>query len=301
MKITPVFLLLVLGIVVANVQLVLGNDQDDLQAKSKSIKMIGAGLPRTGTNSMYQAMDILGYKPFHMRTIMENTSLLSLWARLANGDITREEVFSTMAKDGFNATMDWPTSEMFPTQMQLYPQAKVVLTVRDNGAVWARSASNLFGVAASMERPFSWKFPNPVKLLFPSWSRELRAVRCAMGTNFLGREPCEMLQEDLLNNLDWLEQQYNQYVDAVKAQVPPEKLLVFNVKEGWAPLCHFLEVPIPDVPFPHAADSAMILRIGKIFKVVTYVWIPFLLLVALVVYRQLTRRGCSSAVKDKRS
>ena len=66
---------------------------------------------------------------------------------------------------------------------------------------------------------------------------------------------------------------FNEHTEAVKQHVPPENLLIFQVKEGWEPLCAFLEVPVPDVPFPHVNDREMILRNFKIMQR-TLTWLP---------------------------
>ena len=56
---------------------------------------------------------------------------------------------------------------------------------------------------------------------------------------------------------------YEDHVREVKQTVPPQQLLVFQVKQGWKPLCEFLGVPEPDIPFPRVNDTSTMLMVGR--------------------------------------
>ena len=58
--------------------------------------------------------------------------------------------------------------------------------------------------------------------------------------------------------------------NSVKESVPEEKLLIFSVKEGWEPLCNFLELPIPNEPFPNTNDTKMMKKTIRIIKIASY-------------------------------
>lgn len=142
--------------------------KSDKRSSAGSIQVIGAGLPRTGTGSLYRAFETLGYTTYHMVSVMEDSSHAKLWADVADGRETPEGAFTAIAKVGFNATLDWPTSDMFQDQLRLFPDAKVVLSVRDDAAAWARSYATLTRLIRALDQPFSWKFPNPLPLVFPT-------------------------------------------------------------------------------------------------------------------------------------
>ena len=259
----------------------------DLQQQSSKISVIGAGLPRTGTGSLHQALEILGYTTYHMVTVMEDSSHAKLWADVAEGRETTDAAFAAIAQVGFNATLDWPTSDLFQDQIRLYPEAKVVLSIRDDAAAWARSFSTLTRLIRALDRPFSWVFPNPLPLIFPTHTENMHTLRCATGKVVLGWNRCEQLVGKKWLEAGFLEEQYRKHVDLVKAQVPPDQLLIFNVKEGWGPLCRFLDLPVPDVPFPRVGDTAMLERSAIIFQACVYIWIPLLLAIVYSLYRMM--------------
>ena len=72
----------------------------------------------------------------------------------------------------------------------------------------------------------------------------------------------------------WLAELYNKHTTSVREKVPPERLLEFNVKDGWVLLCDFLGVPIPDVPFPNVNDSSVFVQLRRAWLLITYTWIP---------------------------
>ena len=266
----------------------------DQQQSSSNIHVIGAGLPRTGTGSLHQALEILGYKTYHMVIVMEDSSHAKLWADVAKGQETTDAAFAAIAQVGFNATLDWPTSDMFQDQIRLYPEAKVVLSIRDDAAAWARSFSTLTRLIRALDRPFSWKFPNPLPLIFPTHSENMHTLRCATGKVVLGWNRCEQLAGKQWLESGFLEEQYQKHVDLVKTQVSHDQLLIFNVKEGWGPLCRFLELAVPDVPFPRVGDTAMLERSAVTFQACVHIWIPLLLAMLYALYCMM---GFSKKVK----
>ena len=138
-----------------------------------------------------------------------------------------------LAVRGYRATTDSPGCDIYQDLMALYPKAKVILSVRDNDEAWWKSFSSVFGSLTT--RRHRWLiYPVPSLraqniLLLAITERWMRLA----GTDTLGPSIHRVHNEDVMAN------------------VPREKLLVFNVKMGWNPLCEFLDVPVPEQPFPN--------------------------------------------------
>ena len=245
--------------------------------------MIVAGLGRTGTMSMQEALRILGYKTYHMEALIRDTSHAKKWRELTDGRSSVEGVFTKIAEDGYNATMDNPMCEYFAEQMQMFPSAKVILTLHPRGAQgWEKSFSTLMEFVRIQSADFSLFYPNFMSLI-PA-IQDLNAVRCLMGQKTLGLAPCELTYRCQEHGEGWLAAQYEKHNALVVAQVPQESLLQFSALDGWEPLCAFLGKPVPDVPFPKVNDSEFIRRMGTVLKVVIYCWIPVGALVLVVLF-----------------
>lgn len=263
--------------VLDGIRLILFNRPQGKSPIPEPIRIIGAGLPRTGTGSLHRALTLLGYKVYHMKVVMEDNEHSRQWAALAEGRATPAETIDFLSRTGFNATLDYPALDLFEEQMLMYPDAKVILSVRDDGFAWARSRRIHSKLVVSMERQFSLWFPNPIPLLLPKKSSDLHSIRCALGTGTsLRLDPCDMV---FLEKSDReLAELYERHQKYAIATVPQEQLLVYNVKEGWEPLCEFLGKPLPHLPFPHVGDSALLERGLIVFHIIVYSWIPVVLL-----------------------
>lgn len=191
-----------------------------------ALEVIGAGFGRTGTMSLRDALNQLGFGPcYHMSEVIRNPPFAGYWARLARGEaVDWEAVFA-----GYHSTVDWPACTYWRELMQQWPEATVILTVRDSRR-WHESVLNTIFSDAHVAR-FEGPDANPD---FQTMVRRLNHQ------TFDGRS------QDAAHAITV----YEAHNAAVIREVPPEKLLVFNVADGWEPLCHFLEVPVPDTPFP---------------------------------------------------
>ena len=209
-----------------------------------ALKIIGAGFGRTGTLSVCHALNQVGFPCYHMYEVIENKQNighLDFWRRVAHSEPGAqhdwEQVFAR-----YTATVDNPGCCVWRELMMAYPEAKVLLTLHPRGPdTWYEStietiyAPNRMWQFALLRKvlPFAHKFGDMVNTLI--WQRSHRGT-----------------MEDRTQAIAL----YQQHIADVKAAVPPERLLVFSVDQGWRPLCDFLSVPVPDTPFPNVNDRA---------------------------------------------
>jgi hypothetical protein len=205
------------------------------------MKVIGAGMPRTGTLTQKVALEMLGLGPcYHMVDVLADLEQATLWEEALDGRARWPRIFS-----GFDSTVDWPGGYFYRELVEFYPQAKVVLSVRD-AAAWERSMrQTVWSVrhGESLIRLLS----SAQACVNPQWAGFLNMIDRLLwegrGTFASGNdEPQQMIETMHRHN------------EAVKAAVPAERLLVWSVTEGWEPLCEFLELPVPEQPFPHVND-----------------------------------------------
>jgi hypothetical protein len=205
------------------------------------IEVIGAGLPRTGTLTQKLALEELGFTPcYHWVNVLADLDEVELWDGAMSGAAPWEEVFGDS-----RATVDWPGGYFYRELMDFYPRAKVLLSVRDPES-WERSFRDTIWTMSHGDSlmPLLARARAEVD---PRWRRYLALVDRMFwgpqGTFSAGHADPEMLIEQMLR-----------HSEEVKRTVPAERLLVWDVAEGWEPLCEFLEVPVPDGPLPHAND-----------------------------------------------
>jgi hypothetical protein len=196
-----------------------------------AMQVIGAGVGRTGTFSLKLAINRLGFGPcHHMEAVITNMpAQVPLWSEALDGRADWRAVY-----DGFGSAVDWPTAGFFRELASAYPHAKFVLTHR-NPETWADSfGETIYTVMAGKDQA------PPEKR---AWLEMAYGVIAKSGfPNGLDR--------------DGLIKGFIAHNEAVKAAIPADRLLVYQVKEGWAPLCTFLGVPVPDEPFPRTNDRA---------------------------------------------
>ena len=197
-----------------------------------ALDIIGAGFGRTGTMSLKVALERLGYsKCYHMIDVMADPEHVGLWRAAWRGDDPWERIF-----DGYAAAVDWPAAAFWPRLMAFYPQAKVLLTVRD-AKRWYKSARDT---------------------IFQSLRDSLRSPDAAR------RKRARMAHEIIVDgtfggDLDDPARAiaiYEANVARVYSDVPADRLIVFDPKDGWQPLCEALGVAPPDEPYPHVNTTA---------------------------------------------
>jgi len=232
--------------------------------------VIGAGLSRTGTLSTRSALEQLlegGCYHGSVPTAERQEHLLPWVKVFASGNLKPEVAKELLA--GYVAGVDLTVFNWYKQLMEIYPGAKVLLTVRDHEK-WFASMTVLHTIFGTLiQQPYAgvltaMGFGDGVK-----FTREV--VMSPDMPGILGRVNRAMLQ----GKREAVEV-FNSHVEEVKSFVPQDRLLVFNVKEGWPPLCAFLDKPIPDTPFPNVNDAAMMLLTFNTIRVVC--WLVVLLL-----------------------
>ncbi|HTU78617.1 MAG TPA: sulfotransferase [Solirubrobacteraceae bacterium] len=208
---------------------------------SNGLQLIGAGLPRTGTLTQKLALEELGLGPcYHWVNVIADLDQVEPWTQALDGQEPWEQVFA-----GHRSSVDWPGGYFYRQLANYYPDAKVLLSVRDPVS-WERSFRDTI-VEMSHGESLMALLARARTLADPRWKRYMELVDRMFwgpqGTFAAGWERPEQMIEQMLA-----------HTDAVKRALPPDRLLVWEVGEGWEPLCEFLEVDVPDSPLPHAND-----------------------------------------------
>lgn len=249
-----------------------------------SLEVIGAGYGRTGTMSLKAALEELGFSPcYHMTEVFANPEHIGFWEtavqRKSEGKLDDwPKVFR-----GYRATVDWPGAAFYQELLEEYPAAKVILTIRDPDR-WHESAlSTIYGV----QKVASSRLFSLTALFVPRMRHNRRAA--LMVADLVWQHHFDGKFEDH----EYATAVFNRWNEEVKERVPPEKLLVYEVREGWEPLCEFLGVEVPkDKPFPHLNDGGSfrkMIRRSKAFVLAAMIGASSLAALALLYF--LTRRA----------
>jgi hypothetical protein len=234
-----------------------------------ALEVIGAGFGRTGTLSLKLALEQLGYmKCHHMMEVMRSDAQADYWKAIGEGKPTDwDKVF-----DGFKACVDFPASVYYRELFAKYPDAKVVLTVRSADSWWASASETIFAIGKAV--------PPWLKAIVPRFGKIF-----AMHDAVLGQK----LFKGGMHDEASAKATFNSHIAEVKAAIPPERLLVYEVKQGWAPLCAFLGKPVPEAPFPNVNDSAEFKRRIRGLKIIGWApWGLIAILAAIALYVALT-------------
>jgi len=187
-----------------------------------ALKVVGAGPGRTGTASLKVALETLGFgRCYHMGEVMNDIPAAQHWVAAAKGAPDWERIF-----DGYAAAVDYPAARFWRELAEYYPESKVLLSVRDANSWFDSVHETIFS-----PRLREWVGKTP----FAEFMH--RIVHGPFG--------------EAIDDRAFMVDYFEKHVAAVKAAIPTDRLLVYQVKEGWGPLCEFLSVPEPDEPFPH--------------------------------------------------
>jgi len=204
-----------------------------------SLKVIGAGIGRTGTESLKLALEELGFgKCYHMFELVKNPDDLAAWENLEAGNpIDPEKLF-----EGYGSAVDFPAFLYYREFLRYFPDAKIILTVREPDRWYESAAKTIFRPVPALVLALA--------RVFGLFSKKARKFPDIYG--FIKRVGHQKLFQGKTAYPEHCKAVFNSWNEEVRRTVPDYRLLVYEIKQGWEPLCKFLNVPVPDRPFPHA-------------------------------------------------
>jgi len=198
------------------------------------LKVIGAGFGRTGTMSLKLALEQLGFGPcYHMAEVMTRPGHDTMWLALAKGEASDWRPIL----EGFNSTVDWPTTYFWRRLAADNPDAKIILTLRDPEAWYRSAAATIFGRMLEFE---TLRAGDGAEAIDPARRRHMEMVNTIIVENTFGGS---LDKENAIRV-------FTAHNDAVRREIPPERLLVYETGQGWEPLCRFLGVAVPETTYP---------------------------------------------------
>ena len=212
-------------------------------------RVIGAGFGRTGTTSLKAALGVLGFGPsYSLSEVFAHPEHVGFWETARRGEEVDWEGFFA----GYEVAVDWPACSFYAELMEAFPDAPVILTVRDPASWYESTRSTLHELRRLTTGPLTVRAAFALSGPFaPGPTGAVRlADRLVWEDTFHGR----------FEDRDYAMGVFERHNDAVRRRVPPERLLVFDVREGWAPLCDFLGVEVPDEPFPRLNEARQMRR-----------------------------------------
>lgn len=189
------------------------------------LQVVGAGLGRTGTNSLKVALEqLLGAPCYHMVEVFGHPEHVPQWTAAYDGTMPDwHQLF-----EGYAAAVDWPMAGQWQPIAEAFPDALILLSVRDPDAWW-KSASDTIFVAMQKaldnddgSDPWTAMAARMMQSFCPDW-RDADAAKAAFVAHY----------------------------DNVRRTAPADRLLEWTPGDGWAPICERLGVAVPDTPFPH--------------------------------------------------
>jgi hypothetical protein len=190
-----------------------------------ALKIVGSGLGRTGTKSLQSALNILGVGPcHHMVEVFAHPESARLWIEAGEGRPDWDAIFAD-----YGAMVDYPGAHYWREISAHYPKAKVLHTTCDPDAWFESTQATIF---------------NPTGL--PSRHGPMAEFFASFMKGFAERK----------NDRAFMTDYFRRHDEAVRRSVPPERLLVYQAGQGWEPLCRFLDVPVPEVPYPNENSRA---------------------------------------------
>lgn len=232
-----------------------------------TLKVIGCGFGRTGVSSLKTALERLGFgECYHATEALGKARAVTQWCAVLDGKPDWRSIF-----EGYESAVGWPASAYYRELMEAFPEAKLILTIREPESWYESVRETLYPLAHLMPPVwFTW---------LSKAARDARRVMFEVVWHGLFRGRFE--------NKDYAIGVYKAYNESVRKHVPPDRLLVFDVRQGWAPLCEFLGVEAPpDEPFPHANEGTLLktmvrrMRISQItiyaMCAVALIWLTYL-------------------------
>ncbi len=205
------------------------------------MKLIGAGLPRTATTTQLVALEMLGLPCYHMRDMMADpVKSIPQWRKALEGNGDWDEIFA-----GKESIVDFPGSYYWRELMDVYPDAKVLLSVR-SAESWVASMNSTiaqiwFGDTLMHHLVRAHYHINPG---YAAWLDLMNDMWAKAGMLVNTNGDSDAMAADM--------ERWNQEVIDT---VPSDRLLVWNPADGWEPLCELLDLPVPSEPVPNVNDT----------------------------------------------
>jgi hypothetical protein len=188
------------------------------------LKLIGAGVGRTGTLSLRQALEtLLGEPCYHMFEVRDHPEHVPLWHAAARG----EPVAWQALLGPYGAAVDWPAAAFWPEIAAAFPDAVILLSTRDAEGWWRSASNTIFEAIQGVTGPWREMVDAMLAARFTSATHDRDAAIAA----------------------------FHAHNRAVREHVPAARLVEWQAGDGWEPLCAALGVPIPDLPFPHVNST----------------------------------------------
>ena len=197
-----------------------------------SLEIIGPGFGRTGTNSLKLALEHLGFGPcHHMFEVRDDPTQLKNWEAASRGEkMDWSQVFT-----GYKSQVDWPGARYWRELVKHFPRAKVILSVRDPSAWYDSVQATIAPFLAARG-----KHASP----------HVNAI-CEMAHHAIEVQ----VFDGRLSDRDHAIRVFRDHIAAVQSEIPSHRLLTFDLHSGWRPLCDFLQVEMPNSPFPKTNSS----------------------------------------------
>lgn len=216
------------------------------------LKIIGVGFGRTGTESLYTALNQLGLPCYHMYEVLNNKlnkSHLDFWLKVSRSAPGTQQDWEGEVFSRYSAAVDNPACVVWRELMAAYPDAKVVLTLHPKGpdAWWQSTMETIYFTENH------WQFK--VLELFTPFGRKFGE----MARKLIWQRGHQNTMADREKAVAY----YQQHIDTIRSEVPPNQLLVFKATEGWTPLCDFLSLPVPATPFPNVNSREQFQKIKQ--------------------------------------
>jgi len=190
-----------------------------------TLEIVGAGLGRTGTHSLKNALELLlGGPCYHMVEVFGRPDDIPVWDAAINGDMPDWGAFLS----DYRSAVDWPAAAFWREIWEANPDAVVLLSSRDADGWWKSANNTIFQITSAQDVP-----------------PEMQAQH-AMATNMLVKRFTPDWQSE-----GPAKKAYEQHNADVRASVPADRLIDYRTGDGWAPICEKLGMPIPSEPFPH--------------------------------------------------
>jgi hypothetical protein len=192
-----------------------------------ALRVVGAGLGRTGTHSLMNALELLLDAPcYHMAKVFERPDDAEKWLRIGRG----ETALLAEVMDGCAASVDWPAAAHWEPLAEMHPDAIILLSSRSSGEAWYKSASDTIFLTFEDIPDSVWK-TMATEMLIDNFA----------GTAVTDKDACIAA--------------YERHNAHVRATADPQRLVDWQPGDGWEPICAALGVPVPDAPFPHTNST----------------------------------------------